>query len=441
MIGQLFGKAAALYKRDVLWLIVAGLIVALILGGITLLNGYLTGASLESSLQEAFGPGTTSSGEVVWETEDTGALGDSAAILGIAVLVLGAVYTLLQMILMGGLYEMVIAGEREGRTARLGDLFSGFRRLGAYIVLALLAVGVGFGVFAVLFATGYMLGPFVLLTFVGAVVFGVWILIAWVYAIPLIVDRRMGAVEAVKESMSMVRAVGWWRTFGMLVLLGLLWIAGFMVLGILARDSQTASTGLSIIFQMFMYPFAVCYIATMYLGSGPSVRPAEAQFPRITGGPTAPTLPPGYEPPAGYQPAPGAYQAPAPGAHMPAPPPPAPSAGGVYFAPVPAPPRAADADAWRAAADPLAAAAGTTTATATRMMQGAAPMADDHSDHDHQTPGSQIEPGVDAASGRLEQHCSQCGTLIEGSDEFCQSCAIEVSGGEPPEAPPAPEAP
>ena len=56
-------------------------------------------------------------------------------------------------------------------------------------------------------------------------------------------------------------------------------------------------------------------------------------------------------------------------------------------------------------------------------------------EHDHQTPGSSLEPGVDAGSGQLEWHCSQCGALIEGSHEFCQVCALEASGGElPPEA-------
>ncbi len=50
--------------------------------------------------------------------------------------------------------------------------------------------------------------------------------------------------------------------------------------------------------------------------------------------------------------------------------------------------------------------------------------------HDHQTPGSEDEPGVDARTGKLEKHCSQCGTVIEGSEEFCQICALEVSGGE-----------
>jgi hypothetical protein len=55
-------------------------------------------------------------------------------------------------------------------------------------------------------------------------------------------------------------------------------------------------------------------------------------------------------------------------------------------------------------------------------------------DHDHQIPDSSLEPGVDAGTGKLELHCSQCGALVEGSHEFCQVCALEASGGElPPE--------
>jgi ATP-dependent Lon protease len=64
---------------------------------------------------------------------------------------------------------------------------------------------------------------------------------------------------------------------------------------------------------------------------------------------------------------------------------------------------------------------------------GATDMHDHGHEHDHQTPGSTEEPGVDAGSGKLEEHCSQCGSLIESSNEFCQVCAIEYSGGEAPE--------
>jgi hypothetical protein len=52
--------------------------------------------------------------------------------------------------------------------------------------------------------------------------------------------------------------------------------------------------------------------------------------------------------------------------------------------------------------------------------------------HDHQTPGSVREPGIDTATGRLEEHCSQCGAVIESSTGFCQACARQTGDDEPP---------
>lgn len=51
-------------------------------------------------------------------------------------------------------------------------------------------------------------------------------------------------------------------------------------------------------------------------------------------------------------------------------------------------------------------------------------------DHGHETPDAGRKPAVNVGSGKLEHHCSQCGAVIEGSDEYCQLCAIETSGGE-----------
>ncbi|MEZ5126686.1 MAG: hypothetical protein R2826_10690 [Thermoleophilia bacterium] len=59
-------------------------------------------------------------------------------------------------------------------------------------------------------------------------------------------------------------------------------------------------------------------------------------------------------------------------------------------------------------------------------------MTDAHQ-HQHQTPGSPLEPAIDAASGKLEWHCSICGISVSPGEEFCQVCAIEASGGEVPD--------
>jgi hypothetical protein len=52
--------------------------------------------------------------------------------------------------------------------------------------------------------------------------------------------------------------------------------------------------------------------------------------------------------------------------------------------------------------------------------------------HHHQTPHSPLEPAVDAETGRLEINCSRCGAGVSPGEEFCQICALEMSGGELP---------
>ena len=125
-----------------------------------------------------------------------------------------------------------------------------------------------------------------------------------------------------------------------------------------------------------------------------------------------------------------------------APPPMAPPAGqsavtAAAAAPVGAPPPMADVDAWKAAADPLAPPSPATP------LAPPPPATPPPAPHEH---AAGVTPTVDAASGQLQKHCSACGALIEGSHEFCQACALEVSGGEspaaePPAVEPATEAP
>ena len=101
-----------------------------------------------------------------------------------------------------------------------------------------------------------------------------------------------------------------------------------------------------------------------------------------------------------------------------APPPPPPtapeaaaSAPGAPEAPSPEAPAPAAPDAWAAVADPLAA------------PPAPEPVA-------FEPPAASAPPAVDESSGTLEQHCSQCGAAIGGSDEFCQACGLELSGGD-----------
>jgi len=417
-IGDVFAKAWELWRRDIGWLILAGLLVGLIMviilaASLAIFGAIFAGAGL------TFGVNMTSS--------DSGALSAVGAGMLVVALIVYIVamflFEVVAMVFYGGMFEMVIGASRGNRGVELGDLFSGFRKFGAYTVFALVLFGINIGitVLNIIPVIGGLIG----------LAINIWIFVIWLYVLPLIADRGLSFGDAAKRSNEMVRGVGWWRTFGMVVVLGVaIAVAALAILFIaigVARSSEGAGIALGfilfLVFAVLVPPYFICYISTMYLGSAGEAVQAPA------GGYGVPA-PPAYgaapyvTPPVGgmtYQPA--------------APPPIAPAVGqGAVTAatviPVGAAAPTADADAWRAAADPLA--AQPPAPPAPTSPPAPPPVAS----HEH---AASATPTVDGASGRLEKHCSACGALIEGSDEFCQACALEVSGGEPPDEPPAVE--
>jgi hypothetical protein len=439
-IGDVFAKAWELWRRDIGWLILAGLVVGLIVGVIAVI-----------AFSIVFGMLAVSVGGIA-----LGSSGDSTSITGlsigtlIAAFILGAVgyllVSVLAMVFYGGMFEMVIGAARENRGVNFADLFGGFRKFGSFIVFWLVIVGISIvcGLVMLIPIIGWIAVP----------VFGAWLGTTWLYVLPLIADRGLTFGEAARTSSQMVKGVGWWKTFGTIIVLGAAFFVVLLVISLLGRASSAFSSILTLVFEIAAGPFAICYVSTMYLGSAGEAVIAPA------GGYAAP-VPPAYgaapyvTPPAGGQ----TYQpiAPPPVA-PPIAPPSAPVAGqGAVTAATAAAAGVAlplaEADAWKAAADPLA-------PPPPAPPMPAPPPAPPVAPHEHAASES---PTVDVASGQLEKHCSECGALIEGSDEFCQSCALEVSGGEPqaaepsaieppviepatqvpppPEAPAAPEAP
>ena len=424
-IGDVFAKAWELWRRDIGWLILAGLVVGLIVGVVAVIVFSIVAGMLAVSVG---GIALGSSGD---STSLTG-LSIGTLIVAFIVGVVGyLIVSVLAMVFYGGMFEMVIGAARENRGVNFGDLFSGFRKFGSFIVFWLVIAGIS--IVCVIVAVIPIVG------IIAVLVFGAWLGTTWLYVLPLIVDRGLTFGEAVRTSSQMVKGVGWWKTFGTVIVLGAAFFVIALVISLIGRTSSTLSSLLLILFEIFAGPFAICYIITMYLGSAGEAVLAPA------GGFGVPA-PPAYgavpyvTPAAGGQ----AYQpvAPPPIAPPIAPPMVPPAGQGAVTAatagPEGAPPPMADVDAWKAAADPLA-----------------PPVAP----HEHEASET---PTVDAASGLLEKHCSACGALIEGSDEFCQACAVEVSGGEmpvvettaaempaaeataiepAPEAPAAPEAP
>jgi hypothetical protein len=410
-IGDVFAKAWELWRRDVGWLILAGLVVGAIMAVVFGIVFAIFAGILAGGAGLSIGSGLT--------TNDSGTLGALGAGMLVAALLVYVVTVfivdVIAMVFYGGMFEMVIGAARDDRAVAFGDLFSGFKRFGAYALFALVIFGISL-------ATSLLNIIPVIGFFISTVVM-IWIWVIWLYVLPLIADQGAGFGDAAKRSNQMVKDVGWWRTFGMVILLGLAVGAALLLIVVIAagigRGSGAAGAFVGVLlflgFAVLVPTYSICYVSVMYLGSG-GAQPAVAGAAPMAGVPIPP--PPGgptYSlPPA--PPYPPAVSGPATPA-IAAPPPPPPSA------PAPPPPGPADASAWKAAADPLAA------------QPPSPPAAEPHV---HQERGAPATPSVDGASGRLEKHCSQCGALIGGSEEFCQACALEVSGGETDAAAPPP---
>ena len=313
MIGELFGKSWELWKRNVAWLILAGLVVGVIVGAIFALGMSIFVGSVFTA--GTLGISDVSSGSA------TPSLNGGAVALGIiAYIITMLVVQVLGMVFYGGMFEMVIGAEREARDVRFGDLFSGFSKFGAYVVFALVWFGISLGL--------SVIGLIPVLGWIIGLVIATWLSVLWLYVLPLIADQQLSFGDAAGRSKEMVTGVGWWSTFGLIVVLyivlGVIAIAIAFIAAAAYQGSETTGIALGVVlfiaFAVLAGPFAICYISAMYLGSSP----VPAQTARF-GVPAPPA------PPAGMS-----Y-----------------AAAGVYQPSAP-PARPAGDDAWRAAADPLA---------------------------------------------------------------------------------------
>jgi hypothetical protein len=471
-IGKLFRDAWGLFVKDIGPLIV-GMLIASIVPAVAavVIAAATVGASISGLQVDAQG-GVTGVDSMNWALLISG----TVAIVVVALFLSVPLYV--------GILSGVFRRVREGREMAYGDAFSGFSMFGkvvwATVLLGLIFTAIFVVPTAVIVggaaADSRVLVGVGVVVFLAAMVAYVYLGIAWVYVFPVIVDRGLAVTEAMGESRRLVHGSGWWWTFLVLFLLQLVVGAVSFALGLIPLIGAVAT--------IVLYPFVLTYVVAMYFQARSEGQLVDA----VLGWPRqAPTGPPAFSVPAapyGTVPVPPAPPYGAPPAapppavdqgqsYAPAPPPlgpPPPSADEAQVTEQPAPqtavtqpaapelpaqpatldaPPKADADAWKAAADPLAAQPPAPPAPTAPL---AAPAI---ASHEH---AASETPTVDSGSGHLEKHCSQCGALIEGSDEFCQACALEVSGGEPraaepsagepateapapPEAPAAPEEP
>ena len=169
------------------------------------------------------------------------------ALLGI-IPIIGPLFSLANMLvvgpLMGGLFYVFLQTIR-GRPASAGDVFMGFRKSFAqlflgYLIPALLAglclipagIVAAICILPIISADTPASPPVEVLVIIGVTVLVCllavcFLTINWVFALPLIMDKQMDFWTAMKTSWKMVRK-HWWQAFGLMVLVGLLNVAGML---------------------------------------------------------------------------------------------------------------------------------------------------------------------------------------------------------------------
>jgi hypothetical protein len=219
--------------------------------------------------------------------------------------------------LVAGLYLMIMRRVREGRPAEIGDVFACFDRFGDYFVAFLVFLGIGFAFAAVLAApvvlaivagVNHVTGLLVLGILVSLVVLaceialGLYLGTIWVYVLPLMIDRRIGVIDGMRESRRLVSQRGFWITLALYLIIGL--IAGGInsVAGSVVGAVTFGFGGfLSWVISVIVLPWEIAAFLAMYFqasGEGawlPSGRPPGTDW---QGGGTATPKPvwPGAQP-------------------------------------------------------------------------------------------------------------------------------------------------
>ncbi len=195
------------------------------------------------------------------------------------VLILGALITLaLSVVTVGilaaplcaGLYLMMLRRVREGRKPEMRNVFDCCDRIGAFLLAYLLFVGVALA-FAVVVGAPLLL---LVVRDSGARAFGIFLTMiaaiaaafvaaylgtVWVYWLPLMADRRLGVVDALRASRELVSGSGFWITFLAIFLVG--FIAG-MANSLLS--SVTFGIG-GLVAAVVLTPWQFAAYSSMYL--------------------------------------------------------------------------------------------------------------------------------------------------------------------------------
>jgi hypothetical protein len=235
-IGKCFRDAWGLFRLDWGPLAVTALIAAVIIGVVDVVVGLAVGGSVGAIDAVSF----------------TG-LAMGSALLSTLVLMVVSVVAYAWMYAVT--FHMILRRVRERRPAQYTDLQS-FDQIGAFAVAAVI-LGIIIGI-------GYMI----------LVVPGLILTTIWLYALPLIGDRRLGVGEAMSESKDMAARPGYFTTF-------VTWLVGAIVVGVIVGVLSVIPV-VGVILGLLAAPYGVAYVLSMYFqarGEGHLVDAAIGQSP------------------------------------------------------------------------------------------------------------------------------------------------------------------
>jgi uncharacterized membrane protein len=157
------------------------------------------------------------------------------------------------------MFRMILRRVRERRPATYADMKE-IDQIGAFAV--------AFVILGVLIGVGYAL----------LVIPGLILSTVWIYALPMVADRRIGVGEAMTESRKLAAAPGYFITF-------LTWLVGSLVVGIIVSVLNVVPV-VGLIVGLLAVPFELAYVLSMYFqanGEGHLVDAAIAQAPAPPG--------------------------------------------------------------------------------------------------------------------------------------------------------------
>ena len=155
-------------------------------------------------------------------------------------------------------FRMVLRRVREGRAAEYADMQS-FDQIGAFAVAAV--------VLGVIISVGYLL----------FIVPGLVLTTLWIFALPLIGDRRMNVGEAMGRSKDMAAQLGYMTTF-------VTWLVGAIVVGVIVGLLSVIPV-VGVIIGLVAAPFAVAYVVSMYFQAEGNGAMIDAALARAAGPP------------------------------------------------------------------------------------------------------------------------------------------------------------